>query len=260
MTKSISTREAIRYSRQISLHGFDLEKQELLLNSKVLIIGAGGLGCAAAQYLVAAGIGELTIVDDDIVELSNIQRQVLHFEANIGKKKVSSAKSTLEQINQGVQLNTIDYRLDTDALSAAIEQHNVVLDCTDNLQSRNDINRLCYRHKTDLVSGAAIRMEGQVFCVSPRVNSACYACISQFFGEQELTCVESGVMSPVVGLIGAYQALEAIKLLTSYGKVNINQLHLFDAMNSQWQSIGVKPNATCSVCSVENGDTESRLE
>jgi adenylyltransferase/sulfurtransferase len=254
MTKFLSTEEAMRYSRQISLQGFDLEKQEILLNSKVLIIGAGGLGCAAAQYLVAAGVGALTIVDDDIVELSNIQRQVLHVEANIGKKKVSSAKSSLEQINNSVQLNTIDHRLDNESLAAAIEQHCLVIDCTDNLQSRDDINQLCYMQKTDLVSGAAIRMEGQIFCVSPKLNSACYACLSQFFGEQELSCVESGVMSPVVGVIGAYQALEAIKLLTSYGKVNINQLQIFDAMESQWQSFGVKQNSQCPVCSVKRDE------
>jgi adenylyltransferase/sulfurtransferase len=252
MTKNISTEEAMRYSRQISLQGFDLEKQEILINSKVLLIGLGGLGCAAAQFLVAAGVGELTLVDDDYVELSNIQRQVLHFEASVGKKKVASAKSTLAQINQHVQIHTIEHRLDNKALSDIIEQHDLILDCTDNLKSRNEINQLCYFHQKDLVSGAAIRMEGQIFCVSPKAKTACYACISQFFGEQNLTCVESGVMSPVVGIVGSYQALEAIKLLTGYGRASINQLQIFDAMSSQWQNIGVKQTSNCSVCSADN--------
>ncbi|WP_395344490.1 molybdopterin-synthase adenylyltransferase MoeB [Ningiella sp. W23] len=247
-TKTLSTAEAMRYSRQILLSGFDLEKQELLINSSVLMIGAGGLGCAAAQYLVAAGIGKLTLVDDDTVENTNLQRQVLHFEDDIGAKKVDSALATLSQINHYTELVGIDKRLSETELEPLVDTHNLVVDCTDNLQSRNTLNDLCYRNNTPLVSGAAIRMEGQIFCVIPTLNSACYRCVSHYFGEQNLSCVESGVMSPVVGIIGASQANEAIKILTQFGQAPINCLQIFDAAQSQWDSVRVNALKTCPTC------------
>lgn len=247
--KVLTTQQALRYSRQILLSGFDLEKQELLINSKVLIIGMGGLGCAAAQYIAAAGVGYITIVDDDIVETTNLQRQILHFEKSVGTKKVDSAKHTLNQINSYCEVTTIDRRLNTKELDDVISKHDVVLDCCDNLDTRNSLNNACYKAKKPLVSGAAIRMEGQVFCVVPALKSACYQCISHFFGEQNLSCVESGVMSPVVGIVGATQASEAIKILTRYGTIPINKLQVFDAMLSSWDSFTVKPLANCPTCS-----------
>lgn len=240
----------MRYSRQILLAGFDLEKQELLINSSVLMIGVGGLGCAAAQYLVASGIGKITIVDDDVVETTNLQRQILHFESSIGDKKVDSAARTLRSINHFVEVLTIDKRMTPAELSKAINEHDLVLDCSDNLATRNLLNSLCYQQNTPLVSGAAIRMEGQVFCIIPQRKTACYECISHFFGEQNLSCVEAGVMSPVVGIVGASQANEAIKILTQYGTVPVNTLQLFDAMTSNWESITVKPLANCNTCSL----------
>ncbi|MFT4655771.1 MAG: molybdopterin/thiamine biosynthesis adenylyltransferase [Patiriisocius sp.] len=248
--KTITTPQALRYSRQILLSGFDLEKQEMLINSSVLVIGLGGLGCAASQYLVASGVGKITIVDDDTVETTNLQRQVLHYESSIGDKKVNSGARTLRNINHFVEVHTVDKRLPPNELAQMIEAHDLILDCSDNLDTRNLLNRLCYKHNTPLVSGAAIRMEGQVFCVIPQLKTACYECISHFFGEQNLSCVEAGVMSPVVGIIGATQANEAIKILTQYGAPAVNILQIFDAMQSNWESITVKPLANCRCCSI----------
>lgn len=247
--KTLTDEQMFRYSRQILLAGFDMDKQEILMNSKVLMLGVGGLGCAAAQYLVAAGVGQLTLVDDDRVELTNLQRQVLHCESNIGSKKVDSAYQSLQQLNRHVKLIPIDERLSESALTALVAEHDLVLDCTDNLATRNQLNAICYRQQTPLVSGAAIRMEGQVFCVLPQQQSACYGCISHFFGEQNLSCVESGVMSPIVGIIGATQANEAIKILTNYGQLPVNTLQVFDGLNSHWERFSVKRLADCVACS-----------
>jgi adenylyltransferase/sulfurtransferase len=246
--KVLTTEQALRYSRQILLQGFDLEKQEALINSRVLLIGVGGLGCAAAQYLVAAGIGKLTIVDDDIVETTNLQRQVLHFENSVGAKKVNSACHTLRQLNRFVDIVPIDERLSKDQLQPLVKEHDLVLDCSDNLATRNLLNDVCYGLKIPLISGAAIRMEGQVFCVVPSLRSACYRCVSHFFGEQNLSCVESGIMSPVVGIVGATQANEAIKLLSNYGQTPVNKLQIFDAMQSSWESFTVKQQSNCKTC------------
>ena len=244
----LTTEQAMRYNRQIVLPNFDLDKQEILLNAKVLIVGVGGLGCAAAQYLVATGIGEITLIDNDKVEKSNLQRQVLHSEGDVGVNKCVSAKASLEQLNSDIKINVIQKRLEYDDYLDLIEPLDLVLDCTDNLVSRNMLNQVCYQSGTSLISGAAIRMEGQLMCIVPRENSACYACISAYFGEQNLSCVESGVMSPVVGIIGAMQALEAIKVLCNYGKSNVNKLVMFDGMTSSWQSFKTRKNASCSVC------------
>ncbi len=247
--KSLTTEQAMRYNRQIVLPNFDLDKQEILLNAKVLIVGVGGLGCAAAQYLVAGGIGEITLIDDDNVDKSNLQRQVLHAEADIGVNKCLSAKASLKQLNSDIKIHVIQKRLEGDDYLDLIEPLDMVLDCTDNLASRNTLNQACYQSGTPLVSGAAIRMEGQLMSIVPQENSACYACISAYFGEQNLSCVESGVMSPVVGIIGAMQALEAIKVLCDYGQSNVNKLMMFDAMTSSWQSYKVPKKVNCKVCS-----------
>lgn len=249
MDKQINQQQAMRYSRQILLPGFDLERQETLMQASILQIGVGGLGCASAQYLVAAGIGRITLVDDDRVELTNLQRQVLHGEQDIGKSKCASAKATLVALNSEVDIQIIEVRLDGKALDEAINQHDIVLDCTDNLETRNEINRLCIANEKPLVSGAAIRMEGQVICFQPADDQPCYRCLSQFFGEQNLSCVESGIMSPVVGIIGAMQALEAVKILTAYGQSSIGRLMLFDGMTSNWTSFKVPKQPACPDCS-----------
>ena len=246
--KSLTTEQAMRYNRQIVLPKFDLDKQEILLNAKVLVVGVGGLGCAAAQYLVAGGLGELTLVDDDNVDKSNLQRQILHGEADVGVNKCLSAKASLQQLNSDIKIETIQKRLALKDYFNLLQSFDLVLDCTDNLASRNTLNQACYQSATPLVSGAAIRMEGQLMSIVPKQNSACYACISDYFGEQNLSCVESGVMSPIVGIIGAMQALEAIKVLCSYGQVAVNKLMMFDGMSGNWQTYKVSKKVNCKVC------------
>jgi adenylyltransferase/sulfurtransferase len=238
----------MRYSRQILIAGFDLDKQEKLLSSRVLLIGAGGLGCAAAQYLVAAGIGQLTIVDDDKVEISNLQRQVLHNEQNLGAYKSQSAKETLASINSEVVITALFERLSDKTLQEQLQEHDIVLDCSDNLATRNQINTLCFTAGKPFISGAAIRMEGQVASFTGHNKHACYQCLSATFGEQNLSCMEAGIMSPVVGIIGAMQALEAIKILTDFGKTLSNKLLMFDAMTSEWRSFNLLKNPECKVC------------
>ena len=244
----LNIEQAMRYNRQIVLPKFDLEKQEILLNAKVLVVGVGGLGCAAAQYLVAAGVGEITLIDDDKVEKTNLQRQILHGESDIGINKCLSAKASLEQMNSDIKIHVIQKRLGFDDYLDLLSPLTIVVDCTDNLASRNILNKACYQLGKPLVSGAAIRMEGQLMSIVPAEKSACYACISAYFGEQNLSCVESGVMSPVVGIIGAMQALEVIKLLCDYGQSNVNKLMMFDGMTATWQTFKVPKKTNCSIC------------
>ncbi len=246
--QQLTNEQAMRYSRQIVLPGFDLDKQEILLNAKVVIVGVGGLGCAAAQYLVAAGVGEMTLIDDDNVEKTNLQRQVLHGEADVGENKCVSAKTSLERLNSDIKINVIQKRLELNDYLELIQLFDMVLDCTDNLVSRNVLNQACYVSGIPLISGAAIRMEGQLMSIVPVQNAACYACVSTYFSEQNLSCVESGVMSPVVGIIGAMQALEAIKVLCQFGQSNINKLMMFDGMTSTWQIFKVPKRVNCTVC------------
>jgi len=248
MKTKISQQQAMRYARQILLPGFDLDKQEKLLTSKILQIGVGGLGCACAQYLVAAGVGGLTLVDDDSVELTNLQRQVLHGEDDIGSSKCKSAVASLRLLNSVCEIDTIEKRLDAKSLEEIIPQYDLIVDCTDNLITRNAINRACVLVNKPLVSGAAIRMEGQIICFQPSATAPCYQCLSALFAEQNLSCVEAGIMSPVVGVIGAMQALEAIKILAQYGQNLTSRLLLFDAMTSRWQEFNVPKKTNCSVC------------
>lgn len=245
----LSKARAMRYHRQISLIGFDLDKQERLMNSRALLIGVGGLGCAAAQYLVSAGLGKLTIVDDDIVALTNLHRQVLHFEQNIGELKVDSAYRTLKAINKESEIDTIAYRPNNTQLQALLHDHDILIDCTDHLASRLSLNEISYTSNTPLVSGAAIRMEGQIFCAIPEQKTACYNCLSQLFNDPMLSCVEAGIMSPIVGIIGALQACEAIKIITDYGTPSINALQVFDGMTSRWETFKVNAKHDCPVCS-----------
>ena len=179
----LSDAEMLRYNRQIILKQFDFEGQEALKQSSILVLGAGGLGCASAQYLATAGIGKLTLIDDDVVELSNLQRQVLHTDADIGKKKVDSAAESLQVLNPHLTIETVDHRLDDQALGKLIETHSLVLDASDNVETRNQLNRLCYASKTPLVSGAAIRMEGQISVFTYQdADAPCYQCLSALFG------------------------------------------------------------------------------
>lgn len=248
MLPELSDEEMLRYNRQIVLRGFDFDGQEKLKASKVLIVGLGGLGCAAAPWLAAAGIGQLTLLDFDTVSLSNLQRQILHHDAQIGMAKVESARQQLSEINPHLSLQTINQQLDDEALSALIAGHHLVLDCTDNVSTREQLNRLCFASKTPLVSGAAIRMEGQISVFSWQDDEPCYRCLSRLFGTGTLSCVEAGVMAPLVGVIGSLQAMEAIRLLTHYGDSIAGKLLLYDAMTLQFRSLKLAKDPACEIC------------
>ncbi|GGD79138.1 HesA/MoeB/ThiF family protein [Lacimicrobium alkaliphilum] len=248
MSQQLTTEQALRYNRQILLPDFDLQRQEQLLNARVLIIGMGGLGCPAAQYLVASGVGQVILNDNDEVALSNLQRQILFSEADIGYNKAEIAVTRLRQLNSNCQLSALTTRLDEQALKQLVAEQDLVLDCTDNLASRNLINRICVSEQKPLVCGAAIRMEGQLFSYIPSQQGPCYHCLSHLFGEQQLSCVESGILAPVVGIIGVMQALEAVKILSQCGNYGDGKLQLFDGKTGQWQQIKVPKNPNCEVC------------
>ncbi|EKT61749.1 molybdopterin-synthase adenylyltransferase MoeB [Providencia burhodogranariea] len=247
--QELTDEEMLRYNRQIILRGFDFDGQEKLKASKVLVIGLGGLGCAATQYLAAAGVGLLTLVDFDTVSLSNLQRQTLHRDATIGQPKVDSAKSQLTAINPHIRIETVNKQLNDEQLSELICSHQVILDCTDNVSIREQLNRLCFQQKKPLVSGAAIRMEGQLSVFTYQDDTPCYRCLSRLFGENSLTCVEAGVMAPLVGTIGALEAIETIKLLAQYGTVNMGKVLFFDAMTMEFKQFKLSKDANCEVCS-----------
>lgn len=248
MSVELSDEEMLRYNRQIVLRGFDFDGQEKLKASRVLVIGLGGLGCAAAPYLASAGVGHLTLLDFDTVSLSNLQRQILHSDAKIGMAKVASAQQQLAAINPHCQLEPIDAQLDDAQLSALIARHDAVVDCTDSVDTREQINRLCFQHKVPLISGAAIRMEGQLSVFTWQPGEPCYRCISRLFGEQVLSCVEAGVMAPLVGVIGAMQAMETLKVLTAFGQPASARLLMYDAMSAEFRTMKVAQDAHCEVC------------
>jgi len=245
----LSDAEMLRYNRQIILKSFDFDGQEALKQASVLILGAGGLGCASSQYLATAGIGSITLIDDDKVELSNLQRQVLHHDADIGKLKVDSAAEALKELNPELNIQTLAQRLNDDELLTLITTHDLVLDASDNVDTRNQLNRLCYHTQTPLVSGAAIRMEGQVsvFTYSSE-EEPCYECLSALFGNNALSCVEAGVMAPVVGIIGAVQSMEAIKVLAQLGTPIKGKILMLDAMSMSWREMKLMKQPHCPTC------------
>lgn len=239
----------LQYSRQIMLPEIGIDGQQQLLDAKVLLIGVGGLGSPIAMYLAAAGIGQLTLVDFDSVDLTNLQRQIIHSFRNIGKFKVKSARKALNRLNPDCQVNTIKKLLDENNMQAEISRHDVVVDATDNFATRFLINKLCVTEKTPLVSGAAIRWEGQVTTFTNDKNSACYNCLYGTDGEDDESCTENGVLAPVVGIIGSMQATEVIKLITGAGKTLLGRLLILDALQMEWRSMNIKPDPNCQVCS-----------
>ena len=241
--------QLLRYSRQILLPQIDIEGQQKLLNSHVLIIGLGGLGSPVALYLAAAGVGHLTLVDDDIVELSNLQRQIVHGEQNIGQPKVKSAAESIRALNSECQVDIKAERLLGHALNKEVEAADVVVDCSDNFATRFLLNEVTQQHKTPLVSGAAIRMEGQVTVYDARqAGSACYRCVYQNTSELQETCSESGVLSPLLGIIGSMQAVETVKLLTNIGESLAGRLMILDALSMSWHEIKLRQDPDCPVC------------
>ena len=238
----------MRYNRQIILRGFDFEGQEALKEARVLVVGLGGLGCAATQYLAGAGIGHLTLLDFDTVSVSNLQRQTLHSDATVGQPKVISARDALARINPYIAITPVNALLDESEIHSLIAEHDLVLDCTDNVSIRNQLNAGCYAARVPLVSGAAIRMEGQITVFTYQEGEPCYRCLSRLFGENALTCVEAGVMAPLIGVIGSLQAMEAIKLLANYGKPASGKIVMYDAMTCQFREMKLMRNPGCEVC------------
>lgn len=246
----LTDEQLLRYSRQIMLPDVEINGQETWLNSSVLVLGLGGLGSPVAMYLAAAGIGELVLVDDDEVELSNLQRQIAHHSKRIGQPKVDSARNTVSALNPDVKVRTIFSRLSEEELTSLVATVDLVVDCTDNFSTRFAINRACFSNKKPLVSGAAIRMEGQVAVYDPvNPESPCYQCLYKEGDDENLTCSESGVLSPVVGIIGSVQALEALKVLASVGKTLAGRLLLLDAKTMEWRTLKLRKDPKCAICS-----------
>ena len=242
--------QLLRYSRHLLLEDIDVEGQEKLLNAHVLVIGAGGLGSAAAPYLAAAGVGHITLVDHDDVELTNLQRQIMHTEAMVGKGKVVSGKQFLQQLNPGIQVETIQSKANSSLLDELLPSVDIVLDCTDNFSTRHLINASCVQHQKPLVSGSALRFDGQVSVFDPRNEiSPCYACI--FSPEEtfeEVSCATMGIFSPLVGIIGTIQAAQALQVLIRFGEPLIGRMLLWNARTTQVDQIRITRNADCPVC------------
>ena len=241
--------QLLRYSRQIMLPQCDIEGQQNILAAKVLIIGAGGLGSPAAMYLAAAGVGSIVIYDDDVVELSNLQRQIAHHTPDIGLDKVISTRETLNKLNPDVQVTAVKQRLAGEQLDIEVLNADVVLDCSDNFLTRFALNKACVKHQTALVSGAAIRFEGQVSVFTPgKDNSPCYNCLYSSDGEELQNCATNGVIAPITGIVGSIQALEALKLIMAIGKPLIGRLLLLDGLTMEWNTMKLTKNLKCPTC------------
>lgn len=241
--------QLLRYSRQIMLPQIDIEGQQKLLAAHVLIVGAGGLGSPASIYLAAAGVGRLSIFDDDEVDLSNLQRQIAHYTDDIGMDKVISTRQTLNRLNPDVDIRAIKERLTGAELEQEVNNADVVLDCSDNFATRFAINKACVKNSTPLVSGAAIRFEGHVSVFTPGLNdSPCYNCLYQFDGEEQLNCSTNGVIAPITGIVGSIQALEAMKLIMSVGETLTGRLLLLDGLTMEWNMMKLRKNPNCPTC------------
>lgn len=245
----LSDAQLLRYSRQIMLPQIDIIGQQALLAASVLIVGVGGLGCPAALYLAAAGVGRLVLNDMDNVELSNLQRQVAYRETDLGLPKADSVKQAIQQLNSSIDVIALSYQLDEAQMAHAISQVDLVLDCTDNFSTRHLINRLCVHANKPLVSAAAVGFEAQLSVFDRRNRaSPCYHCLYPDLGNENLSCAENGVLGPLVGVIGAMQALEAVKIITGIGRNLVGRLLVFDALRMEWRELGLPRDPACQVC------------
>ena len=241
--------QLLRYSRQIMLPEVDVAGQEKLLDATVLIVGVGGLGSPAALYLAAAGVGRLILADNDTVDVSNLQRQIVHSGRDVGELKVTSAAGTLEGINPDVALELIPERLGGERLASAVARSSVVVDATDNFDTRFDLNAACVAAGVPLVSGAAIRWEGQVAVFDPRdPESPCYRCLYEEGDDTALNCSENGVIAPLVGIIGTCQAMETLKLITGVGETLTGYVLYFDGKRMEWRRLRLPKAPGCPVC------------
>ena len=242
--------QLLRYSRHILLDELGIEGQQRLLASRALIVGAGGLGSPVALYLSSAGVGHITVVDHDTVDATNLQRQIAHTLADVGKPKAQSIQESVARINPDIQVTVITQRADAALLNGLVQHTDVVLDCTDNFSTRHAINRACVKHGKPLVSGAAIRFDGQVTVYDPRdAQSPCYACVfPESVAFEDVQCATMGVFAPLVGIIGSVQAAEALKLLTGVGQALTGRLLMLDTRNMAWSEIKMPRSADCPVC------------
>ncbi|HSH42865.1 MAG TPA: HesA/MoeB/ThiF family protein [Arenicellales bacterium] len=252
----VSDEQLLRYSRQIFLPEIDVEGQNRLLNSRVAIFGMGGLGSPAGMYLASSGVGELILVDHDHVELSNLQRQIVHTNASLGRMKVESAEQTLKALNPDVQIKCYGERLSGAALDDVVRQCDVVVDGTDNFEARFAINEACVRERKPLVSAAVVRMEGQVSVYRlDHPDSPCYGCLYQNVSEPPQNCSENGVLGSVAGMMGCIQATEVIKVLLDIGETLAGRLLLIDALSMEWQTVRLRKDPECRVCGAPGQST-----
>ncbi len=240
----------LRYSRHILLPQIGIEGQERIVSGHALVIGAGGLGSPAALYLATAGVGTITIADGDVVDLTNLQRQILHSTASLGTPKVVSARDTIARYNPEVEVIALQERAEGARLDSLVAQADVVLDCCDNFGTRHAVNRACVKYKKPLVSGAAIRFDGQVSVFDMRdANAPCYHCLFPEGQEvEELRCAVTGVFAPITGIIGSVQAAEALKVLCGTGETLKGRLLLLDGLSMEWRSVNVRRDLDCTVC------------
>lgn len=243
-------RQLLRYSRHLLLDDLGIEGQQKLLDAHALILGAGGLGSPVALYLASAGVGRLTIVDNDTVDLTNLQRQIMHTEARVGLAKVDSARQAISAINPDVVVETIAERVDAERLTALMASADIALDCTDNFAARQALNRACVATGKPLISGAAIGFDGQLSVYDPRdISSPCYACIfPPTQAVEEARCSTMGVFAPIVGMVGTMQAAEALKMLCGIGSPLIGRLLMIDARRAEFNEMRVPRDLACPVC------------
>jgi adenylyltransferase/sulfurtransferase len=245
----VNPQQLTRYSRHIQLASIGLEGQRRLLGSRALIVGLGGLGSPAAMYLAASGVGHLTLTDFDHVELSNLQRQIIHGTSDLGRHKVQSARDRLLEINPDIRVTALPRALDDDDLGQEVARADVVVDASDNFETRFELNRACVNTQTPLVSGAAIRMEAQITAFEPaRPDSPCYRCLYTDESGAEESCGAFGVLAPLLGVIGSLQAVEALKLLLGLGSRLTGRVMLFDALQMEWRTLRLRKDPHCPVC------------
>lgn len=251
--------QLLRYSRQILLPQVGIQGQQRLLQARVLIIGIGGLGSPVAMYLAASGIGHLVLADSDRVELSNLQRQIAYASDDIGRAKVAAARDSLRRLNPDIRVTALEARLGSGSLLEHCALADVVVDASDNFATRFAINAACIEAATPLVSGAAIRTEGQVSVfLNDRSEQPCYRCLYPQEGPEETTCSENGVLAPVVGIIGSVQATEAIKLLVGFGKTLAGRVLVLDASTMEWRSFRLRKDPSCASCSNHPNDRQQK--
>jgi len=242
--------QRLRYSRHLLLNEFGEEAQERLLGAHALVVGAGGLGSAALMYLASSGMGRITVCDGDKVEITNLQRQVVHRQDSIGTPKAASAKATLAGINPEIRIEALEERAGPERLAQLVRAADVVLDCSDNFATRHALNRACVAARKPLVSGAGIRFDGQVAVFDLRqADAPCYHCLfAEDARSEEERCATMGVFAPLVGIIGTFQALEAIKLVAGIGETLAGRLLLFDALSSRWHEVRLARDPHCRIC------------